>query len=173
MLTHKQLWRRQKVVSRFHNHDVDYAEANYLSRGPSPASSAASFDSLHSLSMSSGSGDHDDGTLLHSSTGISTPISHQKKKVRFVATVNQQPIPHRDDYYEIGLDDDLWWNRDDYNRFKESAIIDLRSVMEIDNRIDCKSAKMILFQPHDQLNSAARESLQYLAHKLKGGCPKS
>ena len=41
----------------------------------------------------------------------------------------------------------MWWDSDDYSSFKDSAVAEIKNIMLVDDRIDCKTAQILLYQP--------------------------
>jgi hypothetical protein len=56
-------------------------------------------------------------------------------------------IPTREEYDNAGLGCLMWWNSDDYSKFKDSAVTEIKNLMLVDERIDCKTAQILLYQP--------------------------
>jgi hypothetical protein len=76
------------------------------------------------------------------------------KKVRFHNIIRVLYIPNNKEYINNYLNNLLWWNQDDYNKFKLSATIQIYNLMYIHKSMDYSDAKKILFQPlsYDESN---------------------
>ena len=72
-----------------------------------------------------------------------------KRSVSFSRAVHVMLIPTREEYCQANLDTSMWWDRDDYDTFKDDAVSELKSLMRVDPRIDCKVAQTLLYQPLD------------------------
>lgn len=76
------------------------------------------------------------------------------KKVRFNNIIRILYIPTNKEYFNNFLNKLLWWDEDDYNKFKLSAIIQIHDLMYIHKNMSSKDAQKILYQPlsYDESN---------------------
>lgn len=101
---------------------------------------------------------------LWSTTG-DLEIKPSRKCVRFSNSVQLILIPTRDEFCKAGLDSLLWWINEDYSTFKFAAVSELRNLMMLDSRIDCKMAQLVLYQPMVSCeHMKIRSMLQNLSH---------
>lgn len=68
------------------------------------------------------------------------------KKISFNSRVTVVLIPERKEIKAAGCD--LWWNRNDYTSFQQSAQSEIRLYAMYEN-INCKEAKSMLYQPSE------------------------
>lgn len=81
--------------------------------------------------------------------------SNKKKSVAYSRTVHVVLIPTRMEYQNAKLWGDIWWETDDYNSFKLSAIDELAEIMQLLNT-DGVTARQLLYQPeHTKMIDAA------------------
>lgn len=84
-------------------------------------------------------------------TNASSSASNQNKvkdKITFNNAVRVVLIPTRDEYRAAGLSDVMWWEDSDYSNFKESAMNELKNLVQARGKMDTKTALNILYQPH-------------------------
>jgi len=75
---------------------------------------------------------------------------------------NMVLIPSRNEYISAGLNPILWWTRDDYNSFKQSANSEIR-LFSVHEGINMKEASKKLYQPQacDLTNDSYSEDDDY------------
>jgi hypothetical protein len=69
-----------------------------------------------------------------------------KKSVNFDTCVRVVLIASRQEYLNYGMVDALWFNDQDYNEFKSTALSELKSVMNT-NLVDSRQGLQLLYQP--------------------------
>jgi hypothetical protein len=62
---------------------------------------------------------------------IGLPRQSSPKKVDFSPRVTVVLIPERKEYEKAQLNDQLWWNHEDYSTFKHNALNELRLLRTI------------------------------------------
>lgn len=98
---------------------------------------------------------------LWSTTGdLESNYKPIKKSVKFGNAVHLVLIPTREEYCGAGLAEHMWWDSDDYVSFKDAAVSEIRSLMLVDDRIDCKTAQVILYQPPNKTTSEIKYRLK-------------
>eukprot|EP01041_Mallomonas_annulata_P004351 gene4351-8661_t len=78
-----------------------------------------------------------------------------KKKIKFDNKVRVILIPTREEYFEVGLGECLWWASTDYSSFKQAAGVEFRAMLSLCN-MDAKAAIALMYQsdPKCALNGA-------------------
>lgn len=76
-------------------------------------------------------------------------IKDKSCRINFNNAVRVVLIPTREEYRAAGLSDVMWWDDSDYKNFKDSALTELRNlVQKRGSKLDTKTALMILYQPN-------------------------
>jgi hypothetical protein len=75
-------------------------------------------------------------------------IKDKSCKINFNNAVRVVLIPTREEYRAAGLSDVMWWDDSDYKSFKDSALTELRNLVQKRGKMDTKTALSILYQPN-------------------------
>jgi hypothetical protein len=91
-------------------------------------------------------------------TNTASENERPARKISFNSRVTVVLIPERREIKDAGCD--LWWARNDYSTFQQSAQSEIRLYAMYEN-INCKEAKSMLYQPseNDLAHSNEREEL--------------
>mmetsp|Transcript_29190 Transcript_29190/g.29542 ORF Transcript_29190/g.29542 Transcript_29190/m.29542 type:complete len:411 (+) Transcript_29190:21-1253(+) len=159
-LTRKQQWRRTRRNCRPFNDDFNKDREGNLSGRISSAPVISTSDPLLLERGWKTSGD------LYSKHGISKNVSKRidkklsQRKLKFDTKVRVILIPTRDEYYDIGLGESLWWMSSDYAAFKQSAGMEFRAMLSLCN-MDAKAAIALMYQSDVSYNKLTASA----AHK--------
>lgn len=84
------------------------------------------------------------------------------KSVKFSSDNNSVVlIPTRHEYAKAGFSKLFWWANEDYVKFKETAVLEIRTLMSRNSDIDCKIAQTLLYQPNNRKALADRFNIDY------------
>eukprot|EP01035_Chromulina_nebulosa_P018092 gene18092-23741_t len=159
MLTRKQMWRRQTKTLKRTEYDFLYNQG-ILGEGGTPYPPRSISEPAVTLLDISNFG------RLWSTTG-DLELKPTKKSVKFGGAVNVVLIPTRDEYRAAALDNLMWWETNDYDKFKAAAISELKEIMKLDSSINSKMAQMLLYQPSNTPGvKEVKEKITHLTHEL-------
>jgi hypothetical protein len=105
------------------------------------------------------SGDVERPRMRRSSTGDLSKHVHWGERSRVIL------VPTREDYWSRGVGHDLWWERNDYESFKQSAKAEVLQVMASKNITVADAMSDLYQQPAD-----SKEAIKSADNPVAGPC---